>query len=146
LYSVRGESFPIASGRNRGARVRLGASGADRRRVSTHEKESLVMTKILIGSLIAAASLSLGPLAMAQDIGPAVKQSEADVHVQQEVRDALMNDERLASAMLVVSVLEGRVSVTGMLHDVSQETEIYRVARKVPGVRQVTVFADSETQ
>ena len=104
------------------------------------------MKRILAAFGIAAAALATQSPAFAQELGPAVLESPSDVRLQEDINNRLVVDHRMDGAMFTVSVHEGHVSVTGTLKDQSQETEIYRVARSVDGVRDVFVFAEEDSQ
>ncbi|APV48935.1 hypothetical protein BWI17_04095 [Betaproteobacteria bacterium GR16-43] len=104
------------------------------------------MKRILTGCAVFATALAAYVPAFAQELGPAVRESTTDVQVQEEVLTRLLADHRLDHSLLMVSVHDGHVSVTGTMKDESQEAEIYRVARTVPGVRDVFVFGETDSE
>ena len=103
------------------------------------------MKTMLTGLAFAAFAAASAPT-FAQELGPAVLESSSDLQVQDEVLTRLLSDHRLDHSLLMVSVHDGHVSVTGTMKDESQEAEIYRVARTVPGVRDVFVFGETDSE
>lgn len=103
------------------------------------------MKTMLTGFALAACMAASVP-SFAQELGPVVVESTSDLQVQDEVLTRLLADHRLDHSLLMVSVHDGHVSVTGTLKDESQEAEIYRVARHVQGVRDVFVFGETDTE
>src|SRR6202007_1348444 len=103
--------YRIANGTNgRGGAGAPGWRGPRHRSTSRKESE---MKALLIPC--AAAVLLSAVNASAQELGPAVLESASDLRIQEEVQSRLNGDHHLDHSLLVASVHDGHVSITGTL-------------------------------
>ena len=105
-------------------------------------KKQLLKTLVFATGVALAGAASAGP-GHSKQADPVRIQSESDLILQETVKAALYSEKKLDNAIFNVSVLEGRVSVTGTLEDAAQAGEVKRVAQSIAGVRSVTTFLEA---
>lgn len=98
-----------------------------------------------VGVLLALSALTLGASAATGCGGggsmgrpPVVRQSLDDAQVTTGVKSVLLNDKQLGAQAIDVTVSQGVVSLSGVVHTAEDAARAQQLARQVSGVKDVT--------